>query len=276
MEITNCGLLKPFKRTVRQLSDGSYSNSGNSMYLLNKEYALDPQHYIRAFLLIQEDVFELFKFVEPCDENKDTISLRIQELLIRICVEIEANFTAILNENIYSNRDKRSIDKDYCLLEFSHKLSSYSVKFPTWKGLKNIRTPFINWSTYPNQNWHVLEWYKSYNKSKHDRHNYFVKANFDTLMDALSGLVIILSAQFQNENYSLQPKGRALSGGYSYDYDENYDSAIGGYFCVQYPKNWSNDEMYCFTWSQIKNNENPIDKIDFDKIKEEKLPKSKK
>ena len=85
------------------LANGTYSNDGHWGYLLHPKYASDPQHYIRAFLLIQEDLLKLFEYVEPCDENSDTISLRIQELLTRVCIEIEANFTAILKENTYSN-----------------------------------------------------------------------------------------------------------------------------------------------------------------------------
>ena len=47
-------LQKPLKRTVRQLTNGTYSNDGHWQYLLHPKFAVDPQHYIRAFLLIQE------------------------------------------------------------------------------------------------------------------------------------------------------------------------------------------------------------------------------
>lgn len=126
-------LQKPLIRTIRQLSDGSYCNDGNWLYLLHPKYANDPQHYIRAFLIIQEDVKSLFEFVEPCDQNLNTISLKIHELLTRVCIEIEANFTAILKENKYSNTKNWNLKDDYCLIEFSHKLSAYKVKFPIWK-----------------------------------------------------------------------------------------------------------------------------------------------
>lgn len=260
-------LAKPLKRTVRKLTNGSYKHSGHWKYLLHPKFANDPQHYTRAFLLIQEDLQKLFEYVEPCDENSNTISLRIQELLTRVCIEIEANFTAILKENIYSNNNNWNLKNDYCLIEFSHRLSSYKVKFPVWKGENHTRIPFDNWANKSNENWHVLTWYQAYNKSKHDRHLHFDKATFATLVDAISGLIVLLSAQFMNENYSPNSKSRGISGDYSYDYNPNLETAIGDYFRVQYPDDWKEEEKYGFNWQEISSLEEPIDKIDFDFIK---------
>jgi hypothetical protein len=39
---------RPFRRTVRQLKDGSYANSGNGRYVLHPKYAIDPQHYVAS------------------------------------------------------------------------------------------------------------------------------------------------------------------------------------------------------------------------------------
>jgi hypothetical protein len=260
-------LSKPLKRTVRQLTNGSYKNDGHWQYLLHPKFATDPQHYNRAFLLIQEDLQKLFEYVEPCDENSDTISLRIQELLIRVCIEIEANFTAILKENNYSNKGNLNLKDDYCLIEFSHKLSSYKVKFPVWRGENHTRRPFENWSNKPNKDWHILKWYQAYNKSKHDRQSHFDKATFDTLLNAVSGLVILLSAQFMDENYFPNSKSIGISGNYSYDYDPAMETAIGGYFRVQFPEDWLEEEKYGFKWKEIASLNEPVDKIDYDDIK---------
>jgi hypothetical protein len=260
-------LQKPLTRTVRQLSNGTYKNDGHWQYLLHPKFANDPQHYIRSFLLIQEELLELFEYVEPCDQNADTLSLRIQALLTRVCIEIEANFTAILKENNYSASGNLNLKNDYSLIEFSHKLSAYKVKFPVWRGVNNTRIPFANWATRPTMDWHVLRWYKAYNKSKHDRHLHFDKATFDTLLDAVSGLVVLLSSQFMDESYSPNSKSFGIGESYSYDYDPKMETAIGGYFRVQYPDNWNEDEQYGFDWQGISSLDEPIDKINFDVIK---------
>lgn len=258
---------KPFKRTARQFKDGKYQSNGNWKYLLEPRFANDPQHYIRAFLLIQRDLQKIFEYVEPCDKNGETISLRIQELLTRVCIEIEANFTAILKENKYSNQNNWNLKNDYSLIEFSHKLSSYKVKFPVWKGNNHTRTPFKNWENYPNRNWHVLNWYQAYNKSKHDRHLHFDKATFDVLLDAVSGLIVLLSAQFLDEDYSPNSKVFGIGTSYSYDHDPKMCTAIGEYFRIQLPDNWNENERYDFDWQEVSKEENPFQEIDFDFIK---------
>lgn len=249
------------------LTNGTYRNEGHCQYLLHPNYASEPQHYIRAFRIILKDLKELFEYVEPCDQNKETVSLIIQELLTRVCIEIEANFTAILKENLYSRKGNWNMQNDYCLVDYTHKLSFYQVKFPIWKGANDVRQPFKNWSDKSDKNWHVLDWYQAYNKSKHDRHSYFQKATFDNLLNAVSGMVVLLSAQFMNENYSPAPK--SLSIGYSYDFDPKFDIAIGGDFKVKYPEfqHWNSNELYGFKWDNIESDPNPIDLIDYDKIK---------
>jgi hypothetical protein len=249
------------------LANGTYANDGHWLYLLHPKYAIEPQHYIRAFLLIQEDLIKLFEYVEPCDENSDTISLRIQELLTRVCIEIEANFTAILKENNYSNSNNWNLKDDYSLIEFTHKLSSYKIIFPVWRGEKHTYTPFANWATKTNKNWHSLNWYQAYNKSKHDRHSHFDKATFDTLLNAVSGLVVLLSSQFMDESYSPNSKTMGLSGNYLYDYNPKMQTAIGDYFRVQYPDNWDESEKYGFNWQDLSLQEEPFEKINYDTIK---------
>ena len=249
------------------LSNGTYRNDGHWQYLLHPDFANDPQHYIRAFLLIQEDLLKIFEYVEPCDENQSTISLKIQELLTRVCIEIEANFTAILKENTYSNSNNWNLRNDYSLIEFTHKLSEYKVEYPVWRGKNYKFTPFANWGTKPKKNWHSLNWYQAYNKSKHDRHTHFNKATFENLLNAVAGLVVLLSAQFMSESYSSNSKSLGIGDSYSYNYNPNMSTAIGGYFKVQYPKLWNENEKYSFNWNEIVKQENPIEKINYDLIK---------
>ena len=251
---------KPYKRTSRQLSDGSYSNSGNWRYLLHEDFAQDPQHYIRAYLLLQKDLINLFNYVEPCDQNLKTISFRIHELLIRACIEIEANFTAILRENIYSKTNNLNMS-DYKLINQTHRLSSFKASVPIWKGLSNMRCPFEDWEKDK-----PLKWYQAYNKSKHDRHENFDKATFENLIDAMCGLTIILSAQFHNVDYSPNEKILSIGPYYNYKGNDGLETGIGGYFRILFPKDWPAEERYDFNWSELEKTESPIDRINFDTL----------
>ena len=243
---------KPFKRNIRQFTDGSFSEGGRWHYILHKDYADSPEHYIRAFLILQKDFLDLLDFVEPSDTNLKTYSFRIHELLLRVCIEIEANFVAILSENGYKKNDNWNMN-DYKKTNGTHKLSSYVVKLPVWKGNRNIRKPFYNW-----KNNGSLKWYRAYNETKHDRHTEFLKATFEHLTDAMCALVALISSQFMNIDFSPSDWGISAGG-----LQDGMKSAIGGYFRVKYPTDWNKKDMYEFKWQDLEKIPDPIDIINY-------------
>ncbi len=248
---------KPFRRICRQFTDGSYFEGGNWQYLLHKKFAKDPRHYIRAFQILEQDLDELFNYVEPADINRSTYSHHMQQLLMRTCVEIEANLTAIMRENQYAKKGNLTMI-DYKKVNYSHRLSSYEVRLPVWSGSCATRTPYSAWA-----NQGELSWYRAYNKSKHDRHENFHEATFDNLIDAMCGLIVILSAQFHTENYSTAEKRLTIGPGYSYDTDDGMESAIGNLFRIKFPTDWPNEDRYEFNWNDLKDMDNPFDEFDY-------------
>jgi len=249
---------KPYYRNCRQFSDGNYSEGGRWQYMLHPKYAESPEHYVRAFLLLQKDLQTLVDYIEPSDINMNCHSYRIHELLIRVCVEVEANCKAILTENCYSKKADWNMD-DYKKINTTHRLSSYTVKLPIWHGINNIRKPFAAWS-----NNNSLGWYKAYNATKHDRHKNFKDANFENLTDAVCGLLVVLSSQFHTNDFSPGPTLMACEGGY---HNDNMESAIGDYFRISFPNDWPQDQCYDFNWEDIKGQECPFEKINYDRLK---------
>jgi|WetSurSiteA1Bulk_404760.scaffolds.fasta_scaffold24662_3 hypothetical protein len=241
------GVNKPYYRTCRQFIDGGYSEGGRSAYILDPNFAESATHYIRAFLLLQEDLLRLFEYIEPSYKNRNTYSFRIHELLFRVCVEIEANCKAILKENGYSRSGDWNMD-DYKKIERSHRLSSYYVKLPIWSGTGNRRRPFAAWASSKH-----LIWYSAYNHTKHDRHAFFQEATFNNLIDAISGLVVILSAQFWTEDFSPARRGLGIRGK-----GDGMESAIGSYFRVKFPNYLPKSERYDFNWQSLESDPNPF------------------
>jgi hypothetical protein len=231
---------KPFKRTCRPFVDGTYPENRETKYILDDEFAEDPKQYIHAFTVIQKDLLELFDYVEPADRNKDCYSFRIHELLMRTCIEVEANCKAILEANNYPKKDNLNI-KDYKKLDATHGLSKYEVKFPIWRGNNNVRCPFSSWSP---------SWYQAYNAAKHDRHAEFEQANFENLLQAVAGLLVLLSAQFHTEDFS-EPNYLVLEDLLD---REGFVSAIGSYLLVKFPtaNDWPQADLYQFNWTQLK------------------------
>ena len=70
-----------------------------------------------------------------------------------------------------------------------------------------------------------LSWYQAYNDTKHARNEQFELATFRQMLDAICGLVAILSAQFIDEDYSPGPDIRVVEGN-----NDGFELAIGGFF----------------------------------------------
>jgi len=256
------GLQKPFHRIFREFIKSNNSGYSSWSYVVDKQYAKNPYHYTRAFLMIQEDVQKLFEYIEPADINLKTYSHRIHELLMRICIEVEANFKAILRENIYSPTSKqgKSIPhekwniNDYSKINISHRLDGYIVELPLWNGKQSKYQPFKEW-----ENNGSLSWYQAYNKCKHDRNENFELANLQNLLAAFAGLFALLSSQFGTQDF--EPGSTFLSmegGGY---YEGSF--GIGGYLKIEFPSNWPDHEKHNFDWSVLKLQSERFEKFDY-------------
>jgi hypothetical protein len=257
-------ITKPFRRTCRQFVDGNYQPHGNHGFIDDRRFAkAPPGQFVRAFLVIQKDLLELFDYVEPADENEGCYSYRIHELLMRSCVEVEANCKIILSENGYirpGDPNTRDVDGysqptrkwnrgDYQKLNITHRLSSFQVRFPVWHGNHAVRTPFASWG-----------WYDAYNAAKHDRHKQFKEANLGNLLDAVAGLVALLSSQFCDYDFEGPYVTYFVDDTYKGD---GFETAVGKYFRVKYPDDWPINERYDFKWETIKSDSDPFQSLTF-------------
>lgn len=254
---------KPFHRNYRSFVDSPNSGYSQWAYIVDRNYADSPEHYVRAFLLIQRDLQKLFEFIEPSDCNLKTYSYRVHELFMRTCIEIEANFKAILRENTYNPIDKKGQEipekrwniHNYKIINKTHYLSSYKIHIPIWDGNNSVFEPFKNWSTNSSE----LFWYQAYNKSKHDRKNEFKEANFENLLNSVAGLLILLSSQFRTEDFT--PSSQGL--GVNTDSYYSTSPALGGFFHIDFPSDWNEEEKYDFNWSDLKKQPERFQKIDY-------------
>jgi hypothetical protein len=254
-------IAKPYYRTVRQFVNGNYFAYPHDEYFMHPSYAMHPENYIRAFEIIQKDLLAIFESVEPADQNLPTYSFRMHELLMRTCIELEANFKAILAANTYSKTGNLNIT-DYYKIDVSHYLSEYEVRLPYWTGTRSVWKPFDEWranaaSATP---W-SLAWYSAYNAAKHDRAGALSQANLENLLYAITGLEVVLSAQFFDFDFG--PIDYMIS---RYRRHQGFDPGIGGYFSVKFPQNTPAAERYEFVWPALVQTLDPIDKFDYDSV----------
>jgi hypothetical protein len=235
-------ITQPYRRTVRAFTDGKYKEGGRWGYIAHPKYAVAPEHYVRAFAIIHKDLLELFEYLEPADGNLQCYSYRVHGLLMRTCIEVEANLKAILQENNYTKGGNWNMD-DYRKVENSHHLSQYQVKFPVWQGVQHTKTPFSAWAaSTPTR----LPWYQNYNAAKHDRHQEFAKADLSSLLDAIAGVAALLCAQFFNEDYGPGPGHLLLEGP-----NDGFDETVLDYYRIKLPNNWAAAECYDFDWQKL-------------------------
>ena len=150
-------------------------------------------------------------------------------------------------------------------MDATHHLSSYEVILPIWNGTPPILKPFERWKPgrgLPDHGGTSLPWYQAYNASKHDRQDEFKKANFENLVIAVAGLLVLISSQFRDRDFTAGPQALAISG---YDYHE-MEASTGSLFRIKYPDDWGDAELYEFDWTVLKNQKDRFGKIDFDAI----------
>ena len=86
-------------------------------------------------------------------------------------------------------------------------------------------------------------------------------ATFAHLIDASCGLLVLLSAQFETNDFSPGNRLLALDGP-----DDGMESGIGGFFRVKFPDDWPDDMKYEFDWQTLKKQDDPFQEFDYTKI----------
>jgi hypothetical protein len=241
-------------------------NSGSSeyCYLQDDDYARKPYMFTRSFRELQDELKSIFSYVEPSYHNRKTFSYKIQQLFIRVCIELEANFKAIFKENKYSKEESRWNINDYWKINASHRLGEYQVIMPTWEGKGKTWTPFAAWKESPN-----INWYRAYQRTKHSRADKLSEANLENLMNAFCALFVVLTAQFGTEDYSTGPVVLSVGGGDSYF---GGDFGIGEMLKPVFPE-WLEEEKYDVQWCDVYDSPDRFRKFDYDSIPDYKRMK---
>lgn len=240
---------KAYKLIIRPFIS---ENPSNFNYIRDKSGLTTFRGYIRAFEIFEKDLVELFDYIEPSDENRNTYSHRIFEMYLRACTEFEANAKNILNNNTYNKQCYYNIE-DYYKLNKAMKLSDYIVKVSIWEGVYANVKPFEEWNAGS-----TLKWYQDYNMVKHNRNNNFHLASLENLVKAISAVRIILYAQYDFISFNS-----------SHDID-SFSSTTDGFICrdesifsIKFNGTWSDNEKYDFDWETLSQCSEKYQKYNF-------------
>lgn len=214
--------------------------------------------YVRAFRLLEDDLLKLFTNVEPTNDNLKVYSHRLYELLLRASTEFETNAMQILTYNGYRRKKGNLNIEDYFKINEATKLSDYEVTCELWHPTKVFK-PFQEWGDSQ-----PLSWYQDYNNVKHNRSSEFSKASLNNVMNAVTGVLAILYAQFDYFVITGPMASGTWSGLIITDGDYNEPMSSKSIFHVIRPK-WTEDEKYVFNWDEIKNSKDAFAKYPFKK-----------
>jgi hypothetical protein len=159
--------------------------------------------------------------VEPEGDNLKTYGHDIRNLLILACTEAEAHWRGVLVAN--GATQNRFSTKDYVKLREPMKLEKYAVKNLNYPWLETFK-PYEQWSD--DSPTCSLEWYDAYNAVKHNREIEFKRATLRCALEAITGCVIMMVAQFG--------LGEGLGEG----------SELRSFFCLSSAPDWSPSEFY--------------------------------
>lgn len=136
------------------------------------------------FLALEEDIEHLARYVEFTTSNFSTYSLEIAHIYLAACSEVDV-VAKQLSRKIDPDSNPRNID-DYRRIIDSAIPSIKNEKVTLHRYGLDLN-PWDNW----NEEQSPL-WWRSHNAVKHERHNNFDKANLKNVLNAMSGLFLLI------------------------------------------------------------------------------------
>ena len=140
----------------------------------------------QALRILIEKLDEILLYIEPTATGLQSYGHKSRELLILACTEVENLWTQYMKlagvaplGRVFSTNDYVKLLKPLHLADFVMRFKLFHDSYST--------IPFGKWSiTNPTQS---LPWYTAYNKTKHDREQYFKEATLENCLHAISAAV---------------------------------------------------------------------------------------
>lgn len=148
---------------------------------------------LQSLRILLDKLDELLLFIEPQGNGINTYSYKTRELLILACTEVENSWTKYLQISGSKPNGKNYNTTDYIKLLKPLHLKEFKISLKIKSDIQDI-IPFDNWNSQnPSTS---LDWYDSYNKTKHDRENHFDKATLEKCIKAISANIVMFCVRF--------------------------------------------------------------------------------
>jgi len=134
------------------------------------------------FLSIEADLEKCSRFVHFSEDNYETYSIEFARIIMASSSEFDTVIKLICN-SIDASRKPDNMPAYYPILHSKYpKFTTFEVNVPRYK---LTLYPWKEWTVNQRPDW----WSKGYNKIKHERDQYFEKANLFNALSSVSGLL---------------------------------------------------------------------------------------
>lgn len=149
--------------------------------MINQNPSLVHWNY---FLALENDVDILSRYIEFDSKNFSVFSIELAHLLLASCSEVDVIFKALCKLLSPAKKPKR-IDQYRSIIkpgidDFENetvKIARFGLELKPWANWESVGSPL---------------WWKSYNNVKHERNHYFKDANLENVLNAMSGLLVVI------------------------------------------------------------------------------------
>ena len=143
------------------------------------------------FLTLEDDIKRLSRYIEFTEPNFKTFSTEIAHIYLAAASEVDV-VAKQLSKKISPSLNPRNINEYRQIIDNaipnlkkeSVCLLRYNLKFTPWDEWHNNESP---------------SWWHFYNKIKHERHQYYEEANLKNVLNAISGLFLLVLHYYRNE-----------------------------------------------------------------------------
>lgn len=237
-------LMQPSPRIAKP-----FHNARDDLWYMNEPgfAGSDRASLVRSYRLLESDLAETFKTIEPDDRNLEAFGIRLYEILFRACTEIETYCKSILRANGADDPSNGWNRIHYAKLATPLRLGEYSVRVPSWtsttpssaSGSKKLGfRPFDGWGDESK----APDWWSAYNSVKHDRSEKLDNATLGRATVSVAACQILLYAQFGAHSFGgiTDAFGDLVAGPDGFAFGD-------GIFDLQAPK-WPEAEKYGFAF----------------------------
>ena len=161
--------------------------------------------YWQFFVALESDIEATTQYVECYEANHNTYSVAYAQIILSAGSEVDVVSKLLCNKVQPTSKAENINDYRTILHSEYNSLHDLKVLIPRY----NLSlTPWDSWVSANNP-----DWWKLYNKIKHERHNFYKEANLKNALFSVSGLfclVLYLYHQELRENV-LQPWPKLLT-----------------------------------------------------------------